>query len=51
MEKKPFPNGLADELFERGNIEMTSQEVRAVAISTMKVLPDSIVYDIRNIGA
>lgn len=46
MEKKPFPNGLADELFERGNIEMTSQEVRAVAISTMKVLPDSIVYDI-----
>ena len=41
-----IPSGLADELFERGDVPMTKKEVRAIAMSTLRVLPDSIVYDI-----
>ena len=40
------PSGLGDELFERGSVTMTKREVRAIAMSTLRVLPDSIVYDI-----
>lgn len=40
------PSGLGDEMFERGSVTMTKREVRAIAMSTLRVLPDSIVYDI-----
>ena len=41
-----IPSGLSDELFEHDRVTITKKEVRAIAMSTLKVLPDSIVYDI-----
>lgn len=39
-------HGLADESFIRGNVPMTKEEVRSVAISKLRLTKDSIIYDI-----
>ncbi|MCI1247969.1 MAG: precorrin-6y C5,15-methyltransferase (decarboxylating) subunit CbiE [Megasphaera sp.] len=39
-------HGWDDDLFLRGNVPMTKQEIRAVAISKLQPQPEDIVYDI-----
>lgn len=38
--------GIIDELFVRGNVPMTKEEIRAIALSKLRLKPDSIVCDI-----
>lgn len=38
--------GIPDELFERGSVPMTKREVRAVALSKLRVAHGDVVYDI-----
>ncbi len=42
----PGPAGLPDELFVRGDVPMTKQEVRAVALALLRPACDCIAYDI-----
>ena len=44
--RKKYPPGIADDLFIRGDAPMTKQEVRAVALSKMKIFLDCQVLDI-----
>lgn len=41
-----FSNGIADGELERGKVPMTKEEVRAISVAKLGLLPDSIVYDI-----
>lgn len=41
-----IPAGIMDDAFERGDVPMTKQEVRAVTMAALQVTPESIVYDI-----
>ncbi len=41
-----FSNGIADGELERGKVPMTKEEVRAISVAKLALLPDSIVYDI-----
>lgn len=43
---EPFSNGIADGELERGKVPMTKEEVRAISVAKLALLPDSIVYDI-----
>lgn len=46
---EPWPwvtPGIPDERFARGDVPMTKQEVRAVALAKLRVAPDDVVYDI-----
>lgn len=46
-ECRPMPiHGLDDRAFVRGNVPMTKQEIRCVAISKLKPQPDDIIYDV-----
>ena len=38
--------GIPDELFIRGNVPMTKQEVRVLTLSKMRLKQDSIIWDI-----
>ncbi len=42
----PGPAGLPDELFVRGDVPMTKQEVRAIALALLRPACDCIAYDI-----
>ena len=50
VEAAPVPlrrtSGLPDEAFLRGNVPMTKQEVRAVALAKLGVRPDEILWDV-----
>lgn len=46
-EKWPWATaGVPDELFQRGDVPMTKQDVRAVALSRLRVSPGEVIYDI-----
>ncbi len=40
------PAGISDEAFLRGKVPMTKREIRALAVSEMRLSPDEIVWDI-----
>lgn len=47
--RAPWPwatHGIPDDLFTRGKVPMTKQEVRSVALSKLRVAPGETVYDI-----
>lgn len=39
-------HGLSDEVFIRGNVPMTKQEVRSVTLSKLGICPEDVIYDI-----
>lgn len=41
-----FRSGLGDHLFQRGDIPLTKEEIRAITLSKLRLKPDSVVYDI-----
>lgn len=42
----PVTHGISDELFVRGKVPMTKEEVRSVSLSKLALCRDSVVYDI-----
>jgi precorrin-6Y C5,15-methyltransferase (decarboxylating) len=46
LDENIFPHGFPDELFIRGDVPMTKQEVRAVSLSKLQLAAADIVYDI-----
>ena len=42
----PVSHGISDELFVRGKVPMTKQEVRSISLSKLALRRDSVVYDI-----
>lgn len=42
----PVAQGIPDEVFLRGNVPMTKEEVRSVSISKMQLFDGSVVYDV-----
>ncbi|MCQ4636387.1 precorrin-6y C5,15-methyltransferase (decarboxylating) subunit CbiE [Anaerovorax odorimutans] len=43
---QPVTHGMADDLFIRGNVPMTKEEVRSVTLSKLRIGRDDILYDV-----
>ncbi len=45
-DKETLTHGICDDLFVRGNVPMTKEEIRCVAVSRLNLAENAIVYDI-----